>query len=467
MPQGGLTQRNSSLIGFIQQSVDIIVIWTTLLLTTWIFDLSWRDIFTGAVMVSSLLFWILATQNDLYGSWRTSSLTVEVRQVVTTWIGVILCVLLLAYALKVSQQYSRRAIVAWMLLVPLNLSIFRAILRALLRQARVSGRNFRRVAIAGAGQLGQDLVRSFRENPWMGIWVVGVYDDDGMSLTDAAATDLTYLGDLDQLLNDARNKHFDEIYIALPMTASVEIRNTIEGLANCSVQVNLVPDLLTFKLVNSRTKDVSGIPVISVYDSPMDENGHVLKRLEDIIAASIILCIVSIPMLLIAAAIKLTSPGPVIFRQRRYGLSGEEIWVWKFRTMTVCEDGSYIRQARHGDTRVTRLGAFLRRTSLDELPQFFNVLQGSMSVVGPRPHAVAHNEEYRATIDGYMLRHLVKPGITGWAQINGWRGETDTLDKMEHRIEHDLYYIRNWSLRLDLFIILMTVFKGFISKKAY
>jgi putative colanic acid biosynthesis UDP-glucose lipid carrier transferase len=233
------------------------------------------------------------------------------------------------------------------------------------------------------------------------------------------------------------------------------------------VQVHLVPDLLTFKLVNSRTRDVGGVPVISVYDSPLDANGYLLKRLEDIVVSSIILLIIAVPMLVIGLAIRLSSRGPVIFRQRRYGLSGEEIWVWKFRTMTVCEDGDSVVQARKGDSRVTKLGAFLRRTSLDELPQFLNVLQGSMSVVGPRPHPVSLNEQYRATIGGYMLRHLVKPGITGWAQVNGWRGETDTLDKMEHRVEHDLYYIRNWSLRLDMFIILMTIFKGFVSKKAY
>jgi putative colanic acid biosynthesis UDP-glucose lipid carrier transferase len=323
------------------------------------------------------------------------------------------------------------------------------------------------VAIAGSGRLGQDLVKNFHANPWMGIHIAGVYDDEGLPGEESAGLDLTYLGDLDQLIADARSGHFDEVYIALPMTAGQAIRDTIEGLADCSVQVNMVPDLFTFKLVNSRTRDVGGIPVISVYDSPLDESGSLLKRFEDVVVASIILLIVAVPMLLIALAIKLTSRGPVIFYQRRYGLSGDEFWVWKFRTMTVCEDGDAITQARPGDVRVTRLGAFLRRTSLDELPQFFNVLQGSMSVVGPRPHAVAHNEEYRATISGYMLRHLVKPGITGWAQINGWRGETDTLDKMEQRIEHDLYYIRNWSLRLDLFIIMMTVFKGFVSKKAY
>ncbi|MEM0954644.1 MAG: undecaprenyl-phosphate glucose phosphotransferase [Pseudomonadota bacterium] len=467
MSRGGLAKRHSVFIGLIQQAVDIAVICSSLWWITWLLEIPWRPIFNGAVLTASLLFWLLGRQYSLYGSWRTESIASEVRQVLATWVGVILCLLLIAYALKISDQYSRRAIGGWMVFTPLALAVFRTFLRNMLRQARVDGRNQRRVAVAGSGSLALDLISNFRANPWMGIHVAGVYDNEGLPADVSAKTSLTYLGDLDQLLRDARSGHFDEIYIALPMTAAEEIHDTVDGLADCSVQVNLVPDLLTFKLVNSRSRNVGPMPVISVYDSPLDDSGYLLKRIEDIAVATICLAVVLIPMFFIAAAIKLTSRGPVIFRQRRYGLSGEEIWVWKFRTMSVCEDGDTIAQAQLNDERVTPLGAFLRRNSLDELPQFFNVLQGSMSVVGPRPHAVAHNEEYRATIDGYMLRHLVKPGITGWAQVNGWRGETDTLDKMEQRIEHDLYYIRNWSLRLDIFIILMTVLKGFGGKRAY
>ena len=174
-----------------------------------------------------------------------------------------------------------------------------------------------------------------------------------------------------------------------------------------------------------------------------------------------------VPMIIIGIGVKISSPGPVFFRQTRYGLRGEKIEVWKFRTMTVCENGGEIRQVTRSDPRVTRFGNFLRKLSLDELPQFINVLQGSMSIVGPRPHAVAHNEQYRKIIDGYMLRHKVKPGITGLAQINGWRGETDTLDKMQKRIECDLAYMRNWSLLLDLRIIYKTIISEFSGDNAY
>ncbi|HBZ2169552.1 TPA: undecaprenyl-phosphate glucose phosphotransferase, partial [Klebsiella pneumoniae] len=225
--------------------------------------------------------------------------------------------------------------------------------------------------------------------------------------------------------------------------------------------------IFTFNILQSRTEEINGVPVVPLFDTPLNGINMVFKRLEDIIVASIILFIISPILIVIACAVKFTSPGPVIFRQIRYGMDGKPIKVWKFRSMSVMENDSSVKQATKNDTRVTKVGRFLRSTSLDELPQFFNVLFGQMSVVGPRPHAVAHNEQYRSLIQGYMLRHKVKPGITGLAQINGWRGETDTLEKMEKRIEYDLLYIRGWSIWLDLKIIFLTVFKGFINKSAY
>ncbi|MGE5467691.1 MAG: exopolysaccharide biosynthesis polyprenyl glycosylphosphotransferase, partial [Ignavibacteria bacterium] len=212
---------------------------------------------------------------------------------------------------------------------------------------------------------------------------------------------------------------------------------------------------------------VAGIPVLAVCETPFYGVNRLLKRASDLALAGAILLLVGPLMLAIALAIKRTSPGPALFKQRRYGLDGAEIVVYKFRTMTVCEDGAEIRQATRDDPRITPLGAFLRRTSLDELPQFINVLQGRMSVVGPRPHAVAHNEMYRKLISGYMLRHKVKPGITGWAQVNGHRGETATLDRMQARLDFDLAYLRHWSLRLDLEIVVKTVFVVWQKNNAY
>jgi putative colanic acid biosynthesis UDP-glucose lipid carrier transferase len=234
-----------------------------------------------------------------------------------------------------------------------------------------------------------------------------------------------------------------------------------------TVNIRLVPDIFGFNLLNHSITEIAGLPVIELTSSPMNTGNSFIKSIEDKVLASLILILISPIMLLVAIGVKMSSSGPVFFRQRRYGLSGESIWVWKFRSMTVCEDDAAFKQATANDKRVTKFGAFIRRTSLDELPQFINVLQGQMSIVGPRPHPVKLNEEFRQLIPKYMLRHIVKPGITGWAQINGYRGETDTLNKMEQRIAYDLYYIDNWSLWFDLRIIFLTVFKGFIDKNAY
>ena len=243
------------------------------------------------------------------------------------------------------------------------------------------------------------------------------------------------------------------------------VLNLMDALRDSTASVYFVPDMFMFDLINARFDHVNGVPVVSIRDTPYFGVRGMLKRLSDIVLASVILVLISIPMAIIAVGIKLTSRGPVLFMQRRYGLDGEEIRVYKFRSMTVAEDGDQVVQAKKNDQRVTPFGKFLRKTSLDELPQFINVLQGCMSVVGPRPHAVAHNEMYRKVIKGYMIRHKVKPGVTGWAQVNGLRGETETLDKMAARVEYDLEYIRNWSLMLDLWIILKTVRVVFVSDK--
>jgi putative colanic acid biosynthesis UDP-glucose lipid carrier transferase len=212
---------------------------------------------------------------------------------------------------------------------------------------------------------------------------------------------------------------------------------------------------------------MEGLPVYSIYETPFAGPNDWVKRAEDIILGLAIIILILPLLLIIAIGVKFSAPGPIIFQQRRYGIHGDEIWVWKFRSMTVCEDGPSIPQACKNDPRVTKFGSFLRKTSMDEFPQFLNVLKGDMSIVGPRPHAIAHNEYYRKLVPGYMLRHKVKPGITGWAQVNGWRGETDTLNKMEKRVEYDLDYIRNWTLWLDLRIIFLTIFKGIVGKNAY
>ncbi|MFO0261125.1 MAG: undecaprenyl-phosphate glucose phosphotransferase, partial [Planctomycetota bacterium] len=246
------------------------------------------------------------------------------------------------------------------------------------------------------------------------------------------------------------------VFVTLPMRAEEPIRDIVSRLADTTASVYIVPDLFVFQLLHSRWTDIQGIPVVSIYENPLYGVDGLVKRLCDVALATIGLLVLALPLLAIAAAIKLTSRGPVFFKQRRYGLDGREILVWKFRSMKVQENGPQVVQAQKNDPRLTSIGGFLRKTSLDELPQLFNVLGGSMSLVGPRPHASAHNEYYRKQIDGYMLRHKVKPGITGLAQVNGCRGETEQLEKMERRVHFDHKYIREWSLWLDLQILWKT-----------
>ncbi len=245
------------------------------------------------------------------------------------------------------------------------------------------------------------------------------------------------------------------------------VPDLLDRLSDTTVSVYMVPDFITTHLFHGHWSSLEGIPIVSIFETPFWGADGWLKRIQDLVLSTLILALTALPMLVIALLVKATSPGPVLFRQTRYGIDGKPIQVLKFRSMTVCEDGRNVPQARRNDPRVTKIGGFLRQMSLDELPQFINVLRGEMSIVGPRPHAVAHNEFYRGKVKGYMLRHKVKPGITGWAQINGWRGETDDVVKMEKRIEHDLWYIRNWSFWLDIKIILLTVWRGFAGGNAY
>ncbi|MEN0109930.1 MAG: exopolysaccharide biosynthesis polyprenyl glycosylphosphotransferase, partial [Planctomycetota bacterium] len=254
--------------------------------------------------------------------------------------------------------------------------------------------------------------------------------------------------------------------------AEGRLREVLNRLADTTADVYLVPDFFVFELLHARLTNVGGLPAVSIHENPLFGIDGLLKRAADLVAAALLLGLLAAPMAVIAAAVKFTSRGPVFFRQKRYGLDGREILVWKFRSMRAetCqtgEAGAELKQATKGDPRVTRVGAFLRKSSLDELPQLFNVIGGSMSLVGPRPHATAHNEQYRTLIDGYMLRHKVKPGITGLAQVMGYRGETDTLEKMEGRVRYDHEYIRTWSLSMDAEILLRTVWVVFGQKNAY
>jgi putative colanic acid biosynthesis UDP-glucose lipid carrier transferase len=415
-----------------------------------------------------IAYYLIGEISGLYRSWRGISTELEVICVLATWAFTLPILLSLAYFSGHLNDLPRNLLLAWILVVPLMMAVNRGILRYLQRVLRIRGLNLRSYAIVGVNDLGFQLARNIEHCAEMGLQLVGFYDDRPLSRLPRIPGDLKpRVGNIDQLIEDARRHHVDMIYIAFPMRAEQRIKNVLDRLGDTTASVYIVPDFFVFELLHSCWTSISGLPVVSVFENPFYGVDGMVKRGIDVVLASLFLLIAFLPMLLIALAVKLSSPGPVFFRQRRYGLDGREILVYKFRTMRVCEDGPQVPQATRNDPRVTRVGAFLRRTSLDELPQLFNVLQGNMSLVGPRPHASVHNETFRKMIPGYMLRHKVKPGITGLAQVSGWRGETDTLGKMEKRIECDHRYIREWSLWMDIKILFLTAFVVLSRQNAY
>jgi putative colanic acid biosynthesis UDP-glucose lipid carrier transferase len=384
------------------------------------------------------------------------------RNIAGGWLVIVVLLVLLGWTSRTLEQFDQRAILAWLVATPLALFAAHSMMPRLAPRLLADGLR-RRAVIAGTGAAARRLAERLQSEPLLGVSLAGFFDDRGKPrgddlgkpLQEAAAP--ATLGTIEQLPLYVRQHNIQLIYIALPMASQPRILRLLEALNDSTASIYFVPDIFVCDLTQARVDSVGGMPVLAVCESPFYGFNGLVKRASDLVLGALLLALAAPVMLATAIAIKLESPGPVLFRQRRYGLDGREIVVWKFRSMRVQEDGGEIRQATRGDARVTRLGAFLRASSLDELPQLFNVLQGRMSVVGPRPHAIAHNELYRKRIRGYMLRHKVRPGITGLAQVSGWRGETDTLDKMERRIEHDLAYLRNWSLALDLRILLKTV----------
>lgn len=445
--------------------VDVVVISISMLVAVAIYQVPLSVEYLVLTGISVFVFELLAAVKGIYRSWRMETFIAEVVSVSGVWLVTVLTLVLIGFATKTSSDFSRVTIMIWSVIVLLGLSGMRALYRAFLRALRADGRNTRTVAFAGYSKASQKMAQHITAQPWMGLRILGCFDD--RSVTRLGDAELPLLGDLKELLVQARAGQVDLVYITLPMHAERRIVKLIDQLADTTASVYVVPDIFVFELFHAQWSTVGEMPVVSVFESPFYGVNGGVKRLEDVVIGSLILLMILPLMALIALGIKITSPGSVLFKQRRYGLKGEIVEVWKFRSMTVSDNGDKVVQAKKGDARITPFGAFLRRTSLDELPQFFNVLQGTMSIVGPRPHAVAHNEEYRGLIHGYMLRHKVKPGITGWAQINGWRGETDTLDKMKGRLNCDLAYVRNWSLWFDIKIIFLTVFKGFVGKNAY
>ena len=409
--------------------------------------------FDGACLILALLVFAMTFPGGLTReSEKAGDLMLEI---VTGWVAILGLLGLLGWATRTLDAFDQEVILAWALATPAVLFAAHRLLPLVLPRV-LATQGLQKVAvIAGANDLGRRLAERLRD-PMLGTRVAGYFDDRAAGrLQNLPAAQ--NLGDLSRLADFARAQRIDVIYIALPMASQPRILRLLEDLRDTTASIYFVPDIFVSDLIQARVDSIGGLPVVAVCESPFYGFNGMVKRMSDIVLASVILVLIAPLLLAIAIGVKLSSSGPILFKQRRYGLDGRKIVVYKFRSMTVAEDGDLVRQATRNDSRITKFGAFLRRTSLDELPQFINVLQGRMSVVGPRPHAVAHNEMYRKVIRGYMIRHKVRPGITGLAQVNGFRGETETVEKMKGRIDMDLTYLRNWSLLLDLQIILKTV----------
>jgi putative colanic acid biosynthesis UDP-glucose lipid carrier transferase len=449
-----MTVNDIPLISFFQRVLDPLIVMGTLYVSALAFD----EPFSGYLLVLMILAFFISSavwqHIDPYRTWRSGRMWAYARDTVFGWCVTISVLVFLGSSSGLDYYVDRRVVLAWFVATP-------AFMLASHIAARIAGsprrsKEVRSVVVVGANDVGLKFAGVCERHPNLFMQVRGFFDDR-TAARHPAHLPHPMLGKTSELVQYVRTHGIKMIFISQPVSAQPRIRKLIDALQDTTASVYFLPDVYVFDLMQARFDTVGGMPVIAIRETPFMGLNSTIKRASDIALSSVILALLAPLMLVIAAAVKLSSPGPVIFRQRRYGLYGEEIIVYKFRSMTVTENGATVVQARRDDQRVTPIGGFLRRTSLDELPQFVNVLQGRMSIVGPRPHAVAHNEQYRKLIKGYMLRHKVKPGITGWAQVNGLRGETATLDKMEARIQYDLDYLRNWSLWLDLWIVIKTV----------
>jgi putative colanic acid biosynthesis UDP-glucose lipid carrier transferase len=448
----------SQLLAIIRATLPAVVAVGCLVITCWVYDAPFGTNFVALSMLVAGLAAVLLKSSvrvsgDALAQWGGIAF-----DVISRWTMLFGGLLVIGYVTKFSAAYPRRVILTWTLVTPAVLIIVNVILRAVMRRIFSDPANSRRVIIAGYNEISLSLATRLKEDHLSAMKVEGFFDDRSAERL-GTGDGPPLLGKLPDLPAYVKSQFIDVIFVALPIRHIRRVLDLIDELRDTTASIYYIPDILVFDLIQSRTLEILGIPVIAMCETPFAGYRGVVKRLTDIV-----LCVAAMPLLLplmavISVAVKTTSPGPAIFRQRRYGLDGRPIVVYKFRTMDVTEDGDVIVQATKDDARVTPVGRFLRRYSLDEFPQFFNVLQGRMSLVGPRPHAVAHNEWYRKLIKGYMVRHKVPPGITGLAQINGCRGETALLEQMQARIDYDLEYLRHWSLMLDLKILTRTVLR--------
>ena len=425
------------------------------------------DLRSSGIVVVAVVCLVLIQPPREVTAQLTSPRVSAVVDVLFRWFLILAVLLGIAYVTTSPlQAYPRRVFLTWAVCTPMVLIVATLAMQEFMRRFLMNAFEARIAIIAGYNGSSLELARRLKKNPGMRLEVAGFFDDRSTDRL-GMESDAQLIGPLADLGAYVKQHRTDVIFIALPIRHVKRVMNLLDDLRDTTASIYYVPDIFVFDLIQARSGEIQGIPVVAMCETPFYGYRGVTKRLTDIVLSVMILLLLLPLLAVVAVMVKVSSPGPVIFKQRRYGLDGREIAVYKFRTMTVTEDGAQIRQASKTDNRITRIGGILRRSSLDELPQLINVLQGRMSLVGPRPHAVAHNEEYRKLIKGYMVRHKVLPGITGLAQVNGCRGETSQLEEMEARVNYDLDYLRRWTPMLDIKIILLTVVKIFRDDKAY
>jgi putative colanic acid biosynthesis UDP-glucose lipid carrier transferase len=445
----------SLVAAFLEPTVTVV---TFLLATLWYEEPVLRSTLTLCLLVFALTF---PGRNRFKDNLLAAGVDIA-----TSWISLLAILALCGYATRSFGFFEEEVLISWAVLTPVLQWVAVWIGKMILQRQAARPESRRSAVVVGAGALGVKVAKALVDSQDQGIDFIGYFDDrsDDRVHTDAADK---RLGGLKDVAAYIRANGIREVYITLPLGSQPRIVELLEQVQGTTASIFFVPDVFGISIIQGRLQDMNGVPVVGICETPFTGTNELVKRISDIVLASIILILISPILLVLAIGVKLSSPGPIIFKQRRNGLQGEEIIVYKFRSMRAMDNGPVVRQATKDDPRITKFGAFIRRTSLDELPQFINVLQGRMSIVGPRPHAVAHNEQYRQLIKAYMVRHKVKPGITGWAQVNGHRGETDTIEKMQARVEYDLEYLRNWSLGLDLQIIVRTIRLVFFDRNAY
>ncbi|MCW8887306.1 MAG: undecaprenyl-phosphate glucose phosphotransferase [Motiliproteus sp.] len=457
-------KEHSATLLFTQKLIDWLMLVFSCLLSYWVMFDSWAlrtDYLLALAVASVVSFWIYPL-SSLYRAWRGATRIEEIKAFSLAWLSLFAVMAIIAVGTKTTEQFSRIWFAQWFFGGWLLTLSFRMALRSALGYVRERGFNQRHIVIVGAGELGYEVARVLRASPWLGLTVKGFFSDIKPRYSPAYTSDIPLLGGVSDVDSYVGANDVDQVWIAMALKNMDKIEELIDKLSLTSVDIRFVPDVSGFKLINHSITEIGGVPVINVSVTPMEGASRVIKAVEDRILAAIILLLVSPLMLLLAVGVKLTSPGPVLYRQLRVGWNGDEFEMYKFRSMPVDSERDGVIWGGAKGKKIYPFGRFLRKTSLDELPQFVNVLLGHMSIVGPRPERPQFVDKFKHEIPGYMQKHMVKAGITGWAQINGWRGDTD----LRRRIEHDLYYIENWSVWFDIKIIFLTLFKGFYNRSS-